>query len=406
MTIFNDFPYTNFHEINLAWIIGQIKKLREDFGEKADELIAELVSAFFLQVSYSRNDEMINLAATDGSGFSPEFSGGMVSAFNVQGEGVMVKDPAANWFRYKGQNIVFFGDSWTVGGSASATAYRFTSRIATALQMTERNYGVGAAGFAIPGNLISDQVTAAASNMSEEIRGNVPLVVITGGVNDWRHRDDYNITRTGFLQAVRDTCAAAHAAFPNALIVVAFNSMQQGNTDTMLSWYAMAARAGQARNYPIKVLQHAPASVNANTQTFQGDNLHLTDTGHERYADYIVRGILGGGDDVFFYIGDFTPAAGVTASVDLHIFRRNEEFMFNQVIVDLEQAVNSNTLIGTIPSAWAPRDTMYWPAYFDNRLIGNLAITAAGNIYVNTLNTDISAQRFRVSPGYWFAGQK
>lgn len=33
MPVFEEFPYTNFHELNLDWILAEIKKLRADFAE-------------------------------------------------------------------------------------------------------------------------------------------------------------------------------------------------------------------------------------------------------------------------------------------------------------------------------------------------------------------------------------
>ena len=44
MGIFRQFPYTNFHEINLDWILNNIKKFGEDIGileKKMDDFIAE-----------------------------------------------------------------------------------------------------------------------------------------------------------------------------------------------------------------------------------------------------------------------------------------------------------------------------------------------------------------------------
>ena len=35
MGFFNNFPYTNFHELNLDWIINQVRKLDKDFADFA-----------------------------------------------------------------------------------------------------------------------------------------------------------------------------------------------------------------------------------------------------------------------------------------------------------------------------------------------------------------------------------
>ena len=40
MGVFNQFPYTNFHEVNLDWLIAKVKELLDDWNEyKTDPLI-------------------------------------------------------------------------------------------------------------------------------------------------------------------------------------------------------------------------------------------------------------------------------------------------------------------------------------------------------------------------------
>lgn len=46
MGLFDQFPYTNFHELNLDWIIDEMKKLREDFDSLPDAIIEKLIATF------------------------------------------------------------------------------------------------------------------------------------------------------------------------------------------------------------------------------------------------------------------------------------------------------------------------------------------------------------------------
>lgn len=48
MGLFDQFPYTNFHELNLDWIINEMKKLREDFDSLPDSIIEKLIANFRL----------------------------------------------------------------------------------------------------------------------------------------------------------------------------------------------------------------------------------------------------------------------------------------------------------------------------------------------------------------------
>lgn len=46
MGLFDQFPYTNFHELNLDWIIDEMKKLREDFNSLPVSIIDKLIANF------------------------------------------------------------------------------------------------------------------------------------------------------------------------------------------------------------------------------------------------------------------------------------------------------------------------------------------------------------------------
>lgn len=48
MGLYDQFPYTNFHELNLDWLIGEMKKLREDFNNLPENIIEKLIANFRL----------------------------------------------------------------------------------------------------------------------------------------------------------------------------------------------------------------------------------------------------------------------------------------------------------------------------------------------------------------------
>ena len=59
------FPYSNFHELNLDWIISEVKKLREEFTglkKETDEAIDYMKDNI-----YATTTEIINQAIIDGS---------------------------------------------------------------------------------------------------------------------------------------------------------------------------------------------------------------------------------------------------------------------------------------------------------------------------------------------------
>lgn len=59
------FPYSNFHELNLDWIISEVKKLREEYTllkKETDEAIDYMTDNI-----YETTTEIINQAIIDGS---------------------------------------------------------------------------------------------------------------------------------------------------------------------------------------------------------------------------------------------------------------------------------------------------------------------------------------------------
>ena len=42
--LFENFPYTNFHEVNLGWVIKTVKELADQYGG-VDEMLTEISAA-------------------------------------------------------------------------------------------------------------------------------------------------------------------------------------------------------------------------------------------------------------------------------------------------------------------------------------------------------------------------
>lgn len=59
------FPYSNFHELNLDWIISEVKRLREEFTGIKKE-IDDAVD-YMKDNIYETTTEIINQAIIDGS---------------------------------------------------------------------------------------------------------------------------------------------------------------------------------------------------------------------------------------------------------------------------------------------------------------------------------------------------
>lgn len=65
MPVFENFPYTNFHDLNLDWILNKVKELDEkvngDFDAVIESYVEEHLSQFLLEASYDAATETITL---------------------------------------------------------------------------------------------------------------------------------------------------------------------------------------------------------------------------------------------------------------------------------------------------------------------------------------------------------
>lgn len=311
-------------------------------------------------------------------------------------------------------NIVFFGDSWTMGTGIvmeDRPTKRFTAIIAKKLGLIENNYGVGGAGFVRNGNLFSTQITTASSNMTSEQKNNTKYVVIVGGVNDYRHKDDDSTTLTSFVNGVVSTITKAHNVFPNAKIVL-------GLGDTCLSyfpqwakeWYHKAMISVESSvQFPCMVIKNLYNVISGNTAEYSSDGLHPNESGHSKFGGYLANAILGGGQTVHYIVGAVTRKSGITWSASggvtlpANLYRIDDEYIITPCCFDSSTAISSNTAIASIPVQCSPSQNMYGQFYRANQAKGACCITASGSIYVNPTES--------VSGGFlsqlrWFFGKE
>ena len=287
-------------------------------------------------------------------------------------------------------NLVCFGDSWTVGtgiAEADRPTKRFTAIVANKLDCTEFNFGVGAAGFIRSGNLFSTQINTANSQMTSGQKANTGIVLIVGGVNDYRQQLSAS-TQAQFVAGVVSTVNLAHTVFPNALIVVGI-----GNTNLSYfpekarQWYSAAISACEQLDFPALIIKNLYNVISGNTSRYASDNLHPNESGHGAFGGYIANAILGGGQSVFSALGTVTLTSGVSLDgtegpTELTLWRVNDEVVIGAARFTFSPAVTNAKIIGTIPAKSAPPSNAYYPFYNSDQHAGNIAITAGGNVYL------------------------
>ena len=295
----------------------------------------------------------------------------------------------ANGMNLSGGNIVFFGDSWTVGGSAGSTDNRWTTITAKALKMTEFNYGIGGAGFAISNKILAG-VNSANSAMTTTQKNNTTLVVITGGVNDARNWSSQSLTVELFYNGVADVVAQAHTVFPNALICLGIGStIQYGTTDTYKHAVTYTNRNIASRSYPVFVIDNMLNWV-SNTNWYQTEAaypvpIHLSATGHKMYADYMINALLGGGTNVYnFLLAISWDSTYINRQEDAvaHLWRYNERMCITNTHLYFNGTYTGNHTVATLPQYAAPQANIYAPIYSGNLVIGAMALTSTGNLHL------------------------
>lgn len=360
MGLFEHFPYANFHELNVEWLLNTVKTVSGDM----DKLKAEL-EKIGIKIDDAVAEKLEQMLA----------NGDFESIINDE----LFKIPV-----HAGNNIVFIGDSMTVGTGASTQSDRFSTLIANQFGMTEYNFGVGGAGFTRP-NTFLDQVNRANTDMTETEKNMTSLVVILGGCNDLRWMSETGLTISEFNNAVVTCMERAKTVFPNALIVMAVGqSLNNQFTDTFRHYYyqAMTAMKQVHSEGRVLIIDHVAASINGRNDTYTSDNLHPNSKGYSMLAGFLANAILGGGTDTEYYIGKIRyDSALVTEIRDMHVFRQTENVLFGQGIIELNQAISTNTVVGTYTGAYG-YDNIYIPLYHSNEAVASLGIGTTGNVRI------------------------
>lgn len=280
-----------------------------------------------------------------------------------------------------GKNIVFIGDSWTVGsGATNPATERFSTLVAQNFDMIEKNFGVGAAGFTRPNTFMS-QIENANTTMLASEKNNTSIVLIVGGVNDVRWKSESSLAE--FTANVVACVERAKTVFPLAQIVLAVGTTKNNEYfDTDRHWFYSAMEAVKRIHSSGRVLiiDHVGACINGRSNMYASDDLHPNTLGHSTLAGFLCNAIQGGGTDTEYYVGQYSWDSEKVSNITTpHIFRQTENILFGQGIIELQEDISSNTLIGSYTGPYG-YSNIYIPVYRGNQNVGAIAITESGNV--------------------------
>lgn len=308
--------------------------------------------------------------------------------------------------QYDGKNIVFIGDSYSVGvgyGGVTNASQRFTSIIAATLNMTEYNFAVGGTGFIFRNqnekHIFTQQIQDANNAMSTDEKNDTYLVIIAGGCNEVWGTTAGTYTYAQEYTAVQTTITLAQSIFRNAKILVV-PMLYKGFKFTRYAktmYDAIVNAVHDLRFFNVQTMEGCYTWNWGDKNLYGTDNVHPTAAGHAKFADHIIHGIFGEliqWEDKIFEINFDTSIVepgsnpnqeagnciqmkqGIMYAGPFRLFVKNttlKEVLMQQVIP--QSALPDCTAFGTVAGAYS---------YFGMAFIGH-----TGDFGINVTETEL-----------------
>ena len=354
MGVFDNFVYTNFHEMNLDWIVRKVFELEKKVDTmKTDDLIGkfDLVHAL------------------------------------------------------KGSNIVVFGDSWSTGtgsndGAPPGTTYednRYSSTVAKAFDMKEFNFGISGSGYTRP-NTIADQIDYADGHMTDDEKINTKVVSLIAGVNDIRNYSD--TTLADFESAVLAAVNSCSTLFPNALILLGIGCVAEGMADEMYNYLGYASQYALTGGKRVQLLDLV-SLFTGRPDLFRSDKVHPNYTGHKELAGLMISSLLGGTGLPLKYLGKPEMNTGYTIHEGLQVYKVGPFIHLAPGRIDIASAqqTTGNRAVGDMPSGSEHTTShCYSVMCYGTNIHGTSALNA-NHLYINP---DTAGLSYAMLPGFTF----
>lgn len=289
------FPYTNFHEMNLTWIIETIKKLtdewlrmQDDFSNLQDrfEELKIFVTDYFAKLEINSEVKRILKEMKENGELSE-----IISDALLQGALARVNKPT----------VLILGDSYASGENIPNKEYSWAYMLKNALEKngyTVKLHAVGGYGFKADGTkTFTNMLNELASSMAVNDKKNIVKIIIGGSYND------RNAPESGISQGMSDFQSAISSNFENCKNVVVcpmgwtWEGHQQGiHTSTK---YIDVIKAIKIWIYSASQLGFSviPAYQGMLYESsFSNDGVHPSEQGHKN----ILNMVIGAFDGLYF----------------------------------------------------------------------------------------------------------
>ena len=283
--MFGFWPYTNFHQLNLDWIIKEVKENNrkvEEFGEQLEEM----------GVTVQQLQEYIdNIDAEIQEKVDTEVPAAIQEAIATGGFNQLLTESHR-------RRVVMIGDSYAQGWTPDGVFDGWPGLVKQQLNIADADYTLeaqGGAGFgktSAQGRMyVPALVQAAASSISTP--ETVTDIIIALGYNDYAFTNNLAQVSTG----LQNTIAACHTLFPVARI----HLFAIGFTTNIANQYNLNVvyNSVYAKEYLEYGFYNITESLN-HVSFFASDGIHPVQAGQNRIARNIVRCLSGSEPDYYF----------------------------------------------------------------------------------------------------------
>lgn len=278
MSLFENFPYTNFHELNLDWIIKRIKELQDVKVESVNGKQGTVVLTGEDIPVDSNTGTKINTAI--------DALATLVGTFDTRITNKAEKRPT---------KVVTYGDSIMYGllGDFTQSYYNWPEEMGRILDIDVTNR-------ALSGQSMSNYDTTSFINMVDNIDiDDFDIIILGFGFNDVGH--GVAITGTdnnGFGYAYRNAIKKIQQKNQKIQIVLCTTTYSSG-----LSWRYLPSNinADDANNEILKIANEFNLSVldfvhnagvnSENVSALTWDGLHFTNDGYKKLANYAASAL-------------------------------------------------------------------------------------------------------------------
>lgn len=314
MGVFEHFPYTNFHDLNLDWVVQELEKLSADVRDFISINAIKYANPIQWDITkqYEKNTVVLDKDGNAYLSVQPVPAGVSldrteywtnIGNFSALWESVKIDKTSINSF-FKGKRILILGDSNSVEGEewrgeTWVTPFReLLSGIADTIVNNSTSSRRFANGGAVP------SMVEVVNSLGAE---NYDYIIVYCGVNDWAGQveigsvntyQDWNYSK--FADCVKYCMEQLHIKFPAAAQywVTPIKTNDYATVTTPLLVYSNAIRAicGSVGETSIDGLLAPGYWVNGGNPTaYSKDGLHYNDAYCPILMRFIVNAMLAGG---------------------------------------------------------------------------------------------------------------